>query len=82
MRVNGKYRLEHIVIWEAANGPIPDKWVIHHLNGTKDDNRLENLVAMPRSHHGPRAHIDPSDYEARIRELENRAAGMPPCREA
>lgn len=64
--------LEHRYIWEQANGPIPDKWVVHHFNGIKTDNRLENLVAMPRSHHGPRAHIDPSAYEARIRELEAR----------
>lgn len=70
---NGRrYVGEHIVVWEQANGPVPPKWVVHHLNGIKDDNRLENLVAMPRSHHGPRAHIDPAEYEARIRSLEAR----------
>ena len=72
LRVDGVKVLEHRYVWEQANGPIPDKWVVHHFNGIKTDNRLENLVAMPRSHHGPRAHIDPSAYEARIRELEAR----------
>lgn len=72
LRIDGERILEHRHIWEQANGPIPDKWVIHHFNGIKDDNRLENLVAMSRSHHGPRAHIDPSLYEARIRDLEAR----------
>jgi len=63
-------KLEHRVVWEDANGPIPKNWVIHHLNGTRDDNRLENLAAMPREVHGPREHIDPEPYERRIRELE------------
>lgn len=70
--VDGQRILEHRYLWEQANGPLPKKWVVHHLNGVKDDNRLENLVGMARSHHGPRAHIDPSAYEARIRALEAR----------
>ena len=61
---------EHIKVWEDHHGPLPDKWVVHHLNGIKDDNRPENLVGMARSHHGPRAHIDPTAYEERIRFLE------------
>jgi hypothetical protein len=63
-------KLEHRVVWEGAHGPIPRGWVIHHLNGIKDDNRLENLTAMPREAHGPREHVDPEPYERRIRELE------------
>ena len=46
--VNGKWHLEHRYVWEQANGPIPKGWIIHHINGIKDDNRLENLVALPR----------------------------------
>jgi hypothetical protein len=69
----GKRLPEHRIVWEKANGPIPDGYVIHHFNGIKDDNRLENLVAMPRwEHSGPRSHINPAAYEARIRELESR----------
>lgn len=61
--------LEHRYVWEQAHGPIPDGWHIHHLNGIKDDNRLENLVAMSRSDHH-RNHHEP--WERRIRELESR----------
>ena len=43
---------EHILIWEEANGrPLPKGWVVHHINGIKDDNRSENLFAMPKKNH-------------------------------
>ena len=61
------YKREHRVIWEAAHGPLASNYIIHHLNGNKADNRLENLAAMSRSDHHVR-HAEP--YEKRIRELE------------
>ena len=63
-----RYNLEHILVWEEANGRLPDQWVVHHLNGIKDDNRIENLLAMPREMHATRQMFEP--YEKRIRELE------------
>jgi hypothetical protein len=72
LRIDGQRLLEHRVVWEKANGPIPRGHVIHHLNGDKSDNRLENLDCTPRASHGPRLHADPTHYEARIRELESR----------
>lgn len=63
------YRGEHIIVWEKANGkPLPKGWVVHHFNGIKDDNRIENLVAMPRNSHNPDFLTKP--YQERIRELE------------
>lgn len=51
---HGKYRPEHCLIWEEHNGPIPKGWHVHHINGVKDDNRIENLQAMPSKKH---AHV-------------------------
>lgn len=63
------YVLEHIFIWEQSNNKIlPQGWVIHHLNGKKDDNRPENLFAMTNSGHTRREQAEP--YKNRIRELE------------
>ena len=63
------YRAEHIVVWEKATGKkLPKGWVIHHFNGIRDDNRIENLVAMPRKRHNIKLAFEP--YEQRIRELE------------
>ena len=63
-----RYQLEHIKVWEEANGLVPTGWVIHHLNGIKDDNRLENLVALPRKRHSPISII--TSHQERIRQLE------------
>ena len=45
-------RMEHIVIYERAhNTTVPDTHCIHHLNGNPSDNRVENLVCIPRTAH-------------------------------
>lgn len=46
------YAYEHLVVWVAAGNPRPPKgWLIHHQNGNKHDNRIENLVAVSRGDH-------------------------------
>jgi hypothetical protein len=60
------YVLEHIAVWERHNGPIPKGWHVHHKNGVKDDNRIENLEAMPQAKH---AQIIPK-MQRRIKYLE------------
>jgi hypothetical protein len=62
-----KYRAEHVLVWEAERGAVPRGWHVHHINGDRSDNRLENLQAMSASHH----HSKRCDvHEDRIRELE------------
>jgi transposase-like protein len=63
------YVSEHILVWERVNNKrLPDDWIIHHLNGIKDDNRPENLLAMPSKEH---MRILPAKAR-RIRELEEK----------
>lgn len=66
--VNNGRDFEHRVVWEKKHGKIPKGHVIHHLNGIKDDNRIENLCLLPRKHHSPMSIVDP--YKKRILELE------------
>jgi len=41
----------HRVIWMEHNGAIPEGMIIHHINGKKKDNRLENLQLLSRKEH-------------------------------
>jgi hypothetical protein len=43
---------EHRYIWTQANGAIPKGMQIHHINGKRNDNRLENLqlVTQKQNH--------------------------------
>ena len=43
---NGKQQYEHRYVWEQHNGKIPPKMQIHHINGVKTDNRIENLALV------------------------------------
>lgn len=44
------FRLNRLV-WTAFNGEIPKGYDIHHINGIKSDNRLENLCLKNHSEH-------------------------------
>lgn len=53
------YILEHRLIWEEYHKAILLPWaIVHHINGNKQDNRIENLEVMSISdhsiHHNPK----------------------------
>lgn len=43
VQFNGAAYKEHRIIWELHNGAIPAGMQIDHINGIRDDNRIENL---------------------------------------
>lgn len=44
-------QLEHRLVYRQTFGPIKQNYVIHHLNEIKNDNRPENLIALPAKLH-------------------------------
>jgi len=59
---------EHRVIWEQFNGSLPEDFVVHHINGKRDDNRIKNLIALPKNKHHYALLMQSKDK--RIQELE------------
>ena len=66
------YIAEHILVWEQTHRKrVPLAWIIHHINGIRDDNRPSNLVAMPRKKHSKNYNYSLlNTCQKRIRELE------------
>jgi hypothetical protein len=45
------YAYEHRLVWLTAHGKIPKDREIHHRNGDKSDNRIENLELVKHNNH-------------------------------
>jgi hypothetical protein len=77
---NGKgYVAEHRLVWESRTGTtLPADWIVHHLNGVKTDNRIENLVGLSSRDH---AHVLAEkarrilDLETEVQALKDALAG-------
>ena len=58
--VNGKQRAEHRVIMEKHIGrSLQGKEVVHHKNGIRDDNRIDNLEIFKSHSDHMKIHSDP-----------------------
>lgn len=42
---------EHRRVWSEAHGPIPDGFHVHHIDGDRSNNALENLRAVSFAEH-------------------------------
>ena len=64
------YVMEHIAVWEEHAGRlVPPDYVIHHINGVKDDNRIENLALMTRAEHTKLHHIGANRSEETVHRI-------------
>lgn len=44
-----RWRAVHLIVWEAANGPLPRGHAVVFKNGDKTDRRLDNLECVTRA---------------------------------
>ena len=46
------YAYEHLLVWIAAGREAPgEDLLLHHINGDRQDNRIENLALIPKIEH-------------------------------
>jgi hypothetical protein len=61
LQVYGKRFLTHRFIWEMFNGSIPKGLQIDHINGIRDDNRIENLRLVTNAQNQLNSVLKPSN---------------------
>lgn len=68
----GRHVMEHRVVWEEYHKAILLPWIeIHHINGNKIDNRVENLTPIKTSDH-VKYHLQ----LRRLNEIDKRKCGL------
>lgn len=46
-----EYRKEHTAVWESFFGKVSAGFIIHHKDGNKQNNTIENLKCLPKVTH-------------------------------
>ena len=50
-KIGGKRKWLHVVVWETEKGTVPEGYVVHHIDGDKYNNNIENLTLLSKSEH-------------------------------
>jgi hypothetical protein len=48
---NGKKDYVHRAVWFRYYGPIPAGWQVHHIDGNRMNNSIDNLICMSHEDH-------------------------------
>lgn len=73
IKTNGRFIREHRLIIEQYLGrKLKSSEEVHHINGVKDDNRIENLIVMNKYNHAKEGKNYIEILQQKIRFLENK----------
>ena len=67
-KTRGNRSYLHRDVWEASNGPIPDEFDIHHIDGDRTNNDLANLELISKAEHASRYGSGQNQYTVAKRE--------------
>ena len=52
MKIGERRKRLHVYVYECERGlSVPEGWQIHHVDGNKNNNEIENLVCIPKHNH-------------------------------
>jgi len=71
---NGFVR-KNILTWEQTHGTLPEGFVVHHINESREDDQIENLEAMPKGEH-IRLHKQGKPFAFTTKKISNRRAQL------
>ena len=72
-KINGKKIDEHrIIMQEYLGRKLNSNEIVHHINGNKSDNRIENLQVMSRSEHAKLHGLQSDNYKNMLKEEYNK----------
>lgn len=76
-KIDGKRIRLHRYVWESYNGEVPEGYHIHHIDGNKEHNDIENLTMIQSEEHaqlhGELLNQDPIAVRKRLDNLNKKA---------
>lgn len=70
IQIGGKTHSVHILIYNTFIGEIPAGYVIDHINGKRDDNRIENLRCITQSENMKNAQLNGHKGQQKVRQYD------------
>ena len=70
------WRMKHVLVWEEANGPVPEGSIVTFANGNTLDYRLENLVLETRAQNAIKNKLHMRGYDKASAQTANLVADL------